>query len=678
MGCGVSTEIRRKFYNEYENQHCGLSGPFVHPSVENFKIVENKFLNKSLIEAISTKLKENPDASCMGYRKQINDNECEPFYSFLTNKQILSMSENFSKNLARNNLSIHKQFEDEGVYEFLGIFAKNCIEWIVTDIACQMNSVTTVTFYSTLGDQAFEHICKQTETSTICISPENIDILIKFKNQFGLETLENVILYDLTLQIFEKQKLQNLKSAGFNLYLFSDLIKQSDEACNLKISEPDTVLTICYTSGTTALPKGVQLTQRNFYAQLTTSVSASGFVPLKDDIHICYLPLAHVMERVLILFCLLYSIKAGMISGEVRKTLREDLQILKPTFLIAVPRILNTLRQAIFGEFEKVPAGCKKNLLNKALRIKKEQLLHSGIITHSLYDSLVFKKVREKFGGKIRLIITGSAPLPKDLADDIKILFSVPIVEAYGMTECCGAAVVTSMLDTSNTSAGGCFIASKIKLEDVPEMKYTSETKLNGQNSPSGEICIGGPIVFKGYFRNQEETRKMIDSDGWLHSGDVGRILPNDRGLKIFDRIKEIFKLSQGEYIAPSKLESVYSKSKYVMQICIYGDSQKNFVVGIIVPNKPALYEFLKNKIMDVNGVENFYNDKAVKEEVRADLERLAKENNFNSLEKVSNFILTGKEFTIDNGCLTPTMKLVRRKIETTFQEEISRMYEQS
>jgi long-chain acyl-CoA synthetase len=357
--------------------------------------------------------------------------------------------------------------------------------------------------------------------------------------------------------------------------------------------------------------------------------------------------------------------------------LREDISILRPTFLVAVPRVLDTFRKLIFDKISKLPAGYKKNLVENAIKAKKENLQSSGKISHWWYDFIVFKKIRQEFGGRLEVFITGSAPMSKDLADDIKILFSVPILEAYGMTECAGAAVVTRSRDLTNTNAGGCLSTTKIKLIDVPEMRYGSHTTLDGNPSPTGEICIGGPCNFKGYYKNPEETAKAIDSDGWIHTGDVGRILPDCQGLKIIDRVKEIFKLSQGEYIAPSKLESIYSKSKYVMQICVYGNSTKNNIVALIVPNAPNLKEFVQSqgKWKEDSKVEEFYYDLDVKSEVKKDLDNLANINSFNALEKIPQFTILTREFTIDNGCLTPTLKLVRRKVADEFKDELDALY---
>jgi len=198
----------------------------------------------------------------------------------------------------------------------------------------------------------------------------------------------------------------------------------------------------------------------------------------------------------------------------------------------------------------------------------------------------------------------------------------------------------------------------KIKLADVPEMRYDSKTMLNGLPSPTGEISIFGPLVFKGYFRNPKATQETIDSEGWLHTGDIGRILPNCKGLKIIDRKKEIFKLSQGEYIAPIKLEGEYSKSRYVANICVYGNSFKNFLVAVIVPDKESVLHFLRRKgktsaptLKELNcNIEDYFSDMDLTQEIRDDFELLAKQGNLNSLETIKGFIVTPREFTIQNG----------------------------
>ncbi len=382
---------------------------------------------------------------------------------------------------------------------------------------------------------------------------------------------------------------------------------------------------------------------------------------------------------------LIYGVKTGFISGDLRTSLGEDMMLLAPTIVLAVPRVLQLFRTKILDGIEKLPEGCKRNTALKALRVKRENYESSNSnLSHFLYDRLVFSKIREKFGGRIKCFVTASAPVTKELATDIKIIFGCPIVEGYGLTECNGGCTVTNFGDFNNESVGGPIFPVKIKLADVPEMRYDSKTTLNGLHSPTGEICIFGPTIFKGYFRNPKATQETIDSEGWFHTGDIGRILPDCQGLKIIDRKKEIFKLAQGEYIAPSKLEGEYSKSRYVANLCIYGNSFKNFLVAVIVPDKETVFEFLKRKgktnassLKELNcKIEDYFSDMDLTQEIRDDFDLLAKQSNFNSLERIKGFIVSPREFTIQNGCLTATLKLARNVIVKEFQREIDECYE--
>ena len=253
-------------------------------------------------------------------------------------------------------------------------------------------------------------------------------------------------------------------------------------------------------------------------------------------------------------------------------------------------------------------------------------------------------------------------------------MIGVPIVEGWGMTELTGPAFASNYKDLTNITSGGVIRTSLMKLVDIPELGYTKDTIKDGKPCPSGEICIKGPATCIGYYKNPEETNKAFDEEGYLHTGDVGMMFPHyGNGIKIVDRVKEIFKLSQGEYIIPNKLESVYNKSKYVNQILIYGNSMKNNIIGIITLDKKVSSEFLGlGKEADIN---EMIKSDILKEGIRKDLERLADEAQFNSLEKVKYFILSPEEFTIENQMMTPNLKMVRKKIEEHFKKEINELY---
>merc|ERR1712032_489603 len=269
-----------------------------------------------------------------------------------------------------------------------------------------------------------------------------------------------------------------------------------------------------------------------------------------------------------------------------------------------------------------------------------------------------------------------------ELSTDIKIIFSCPLVEGYGLTETCAATSITNFNDKGNFHVGGPEKGIKIKLAEVPEMNYHSKTTLNGEPSPTGEICLWSTTLFKGYFKNPKATSEALDSDGWFHTGDIGRLLPDSKAFKIIDRKKEIFKLAQGEYIAPSKLESVYGKSQWVQNICVYGNSFKTFIIAVVVPNRETVLKFLNRKgivenkdLKMVENIEQYFNNPDMIAEIKAEFDAMAKEAGFNSLEKIGKFFLCKKEFSIQNGCFTATLKLARNVIFKEFEVEINRIY---
>ena len=673
-------------YNKYEdiNHKRGenYAGPFIFPKVKDFqKETVEHFQNKSLIENNIEKMNKFKDRPCLGRRLKIGENEKgEPIYdnkyTYYSYGEVNVMCKKFAKNLHEKKEELIFQDSYQGIdFNLVGIFAKNCTEWIVADMGCQMDSVTTATLYATLGREAFKYICDQTQIKTIMVSPDLVDMLCEFKELFKLDQLKIAILFDLTTNCDSKKELEKLKNAGFVAYSFvEDFLKENENVkdSDLEISKPDTIMTICYTSGTTGNPKGVMLSQRNLISVLETVIRDSS-VPLDEyGAHISFLPLAHIFERMVISGFMGVAAKIGFISGSVRTTLLDDMTLFGPTLLFTVPRVLQTIRKKIFDGFDAL-GGWKKKLAYKAYRTKLENYRKYGIITHAIYDQIVFKKIRTMFGNRLKTVLCASAPMPKELADSFKVFLSVPIIEGLGMTELSGSAFCTNYHDLTNFTAGGVTGGARMIIKSVPDLGYTIDDVIDGVNCPAGEICLQGPLIFKGYYKNDEENARAFDKDGYFHTGDVGRIFPNyGNGLKIVDRVKEIFKLSQGEYIIPAKLESVYSKSDFIQQIMIYGNSSMNNIIAIICPDKKHCAEALNISIEElVKDEEN----RKLQDLIINDLAKLSDEAHFNGLEKVKYVLLTFEGFTVENSCMTPTMKIVRKKVELKFKPRIDEIY---
>lgn len=338
-----------------------------------------------------------------------------------------------------------------------------------------------------------------------------------------------------------------------------------------------------YTSGTTGDPKGVKLTHKMV---ITTTYACQnrflqGSEPFSsDDCYISYLPMAHSFEQCIFGISCMFGVRVGFFSGNVLK-LTEDMQILKPSFFPTVPRLFNR----IYGKIQdgiKGATGLKGWLVNKAIDSKLYYLKNGNYLTHTFYDKIVFGKIKALLGGNVRCMVTGSAPIAGDVLDFLKICFSCKIHEGYGLTETCGGSVITLGTDPTTGIVGGPVQNVKLRLRDLPEMGY-----MTTDSPPRGEICFWGPGIMKGYFLNPEKTAEAFTEDGWFMSGDVGVIYDNG-AVKIIDRAKNIFKLSQGEYIAPEKLENVYVKSRWVAQNWMYGDSLRDFVIGFLVIDPDA------------------------------------------------------------------------------------------
>ena len=675
-------------YNRLEIENItkreGYSGPYIYPKLKNFqKESVEYFQNKSLISYNIEQMKKYKDRPCLGRRLKVGVNEkgepiYEKKYTYFSSIEVYHMCLNFSKNLHEKRKElIHRDSYNNIDFDLIGIFAKNCTEWVVADLGCQMDTITTATLYATLGPNAFKFICEQTQIKTVLVSPDLVKMLCEFKKKFTLNNLTNAILFDLTTNCDSEKVLQELEKAGFKAYSFTkDFLKENNniKETDLKISQPDTIMTVCYTSGTTGNPKGVMLSQRNLIAVLETVIDG-GSIPVDEyAAHISFLPLAHIFERMVISGFMGIGAKVGFISGSVRTTLMEDIKYFGPTLLFTVPKVLLTIRNKVIEGFDKL-SGWKKKLAYTAYHTKLDNYKKYGIVTHAIYDMLVFKKIREMFGNRIKVVLCASAPLRKELADDFKVFLSVPVVEGLGMTELSGSPFCTNYNDYTNFTAGGVNWGARMLLKSVPDLGYTVNDVIEGINCPAGEMCLKGPVVFHGYYKNDEENKKCFDEEGYFHTGDVGRLYPNyGNGLKIVDRVKEIFKLSQGEYIIPAKLESVYTKSIYVQQLMIYGNPTKNNIIAIVIPDKKKCAEALNISIDDlVKDTEN----KKLHELIINDFNKLAVDAEFNGLEKVKYILVDFDEFTNNNNCLTPTMKIIRKNVEIKFKERIDKLYEE-
>uniref|UniRef100_A0A8B9QFR6 Long-chain-fatty-acid--CoA ligase n=1 Tax=Apteryx owenii TaxID=8824 RepID=A0A8B9QFR6_APTOW len=590
---------------------------------------------KTMYEVFQRGLHVSGNGSCLGYRKPNQP------YQWLTYKQVLDRAEYLGSGLLQKGC---KQSSNQ----FIGIFAQNRPEWIISEYACYTYSLVAVPLYDTLGPDAIVHIVNKADMSTvICDKPEKAQALLDNCEQGKTPCLKTVILMDL----FDKELKDRGAKVGVEILALQEPPK------------PEDLCIVCFTSGTTGNPKGAMLTHENVVANAAAFLKCTEntFECTSSDISMSYLPLAHMFERV-VQVSRLCGGKVGFFQGDI-KLLTDDMKTLKPTLFPVVPRLLNRI-------YDKIQSGAKspvkKFLLNFAATVKMAEVKQGIIRNDSIWDQLIFKKVQETMGGQVRIMVTGAAPISPSVLTFLRAALGCQIFEAYGQTECSAGCTFSMPGDWTTGHVGAPIACNIIKLEDVEEMNYFSSNN-------EGEVCVKGPNVFKGYLKDPEKTAEAIDKDGWLHTGDIGKWMPNGT-LKIIDRKKNIFKLAQGEYIAPEKIENIYIRSAPVAQVFVHGESLRSSLVGIVVPDPETLPEFAA-KLGIKGSYEDICKNPAVKKAILEDIVKLGKEAGLKSFEQVKDLYIHTEMFSVENGLLTPTLKAKRAELAKFFQSQIEALY---
>jgi long-chain acyl-CoA synthetase len=537
--------------------------------------------------------------------------------------------------------------------EKVAILSENRPEWPISDLACLALGLVDVPIFPTLTPKQVEYILINGDVSVAIVSNMyQLNKILRIRD--NVKTLRHAII-------------MNAKEGSTDNFVLDfaevyDAGKKSQEknggqfAKWLERPKPTDVATIIYTSGTTGEPKGVVLTHGNFAANIKGALE---HIDINDeDTLLSFLPISHSFERMAGYYTAL-SAGASVSYAESIETVAQNLMEVRPTIVTTVPRLFERIHTLIIKNVESGSAA-KKKIFYWALGVGRDYVASKkrgivGPILRSQYaiaDKLVLTKLKERTGGRIKFFVSGGAALSRELGEFFESV-GIMIVEGYGMTE-------SSPVISANRS-------DDYKFGSVGKPLNNVQVKID----EDGEILTRGPHVMLGYYKNKEATAEAIDKDGWLHTGDIGHF-DTDGFIVITDRKKHLFVNSGGKNIAPQPIENLLQQSKFVDQIVLIGD-KKRFNTALIVPDFDNLKEFAKEHHLQYRSEEDLLANERVNDAVRKEINELQRD--LAKYEQVRRFKLLPVPFTIENGDLTPTLKVKRKVVEQKYADLIESMY---
>ncbi|MCW2797128.1 AMP-dependent synthetase/ligase [Nocardioides sp.] len=534
----------------------------------------------------------------------------------------------------------------------VGIVAGTRYEWIIADLAVMCAAGATTTVYPSTNGEDTAYILSDSESRVVFV--EDDEQLAKLtEHKAELPHIAKVVTFDGKADGDWVITLDALAELG-DAYLAEhpDIIEQT-----AKSIAPDALATLIYTSGTTGRPKGVRLRHKSWvYEGAAIEVQ---HILGEDDLQFLWLPMAHSFGKVLLSAQLACGF-ATAIDGRVDKIV-ENLGVVKPTFMGAAPRIFEKAHGRIVT-MQQAEGGLKEKLFNQAFEVglKVDKLVREGKsvpltlkLQHALFDRLVFSKVRDRFGGRVRFFISGAAALNQEIAEWFHAA-GIVILEGYGLTECSAGGFVNHPDDYKFGTVGPALPGSEVKLGE------------------GDEILIRGPHIMDGYHNMPEETAKTLTEDGWLRTGDKGS-LDADGFLTITGRIKDLFKTSGGKYIAPSAIEAKFKAvCPYASQFMVFGN-EKNYVVALITLDVDAMDGWASENGMAGSSYADIVNSDKVKTMVAGYVDDL--NSKLNRWETIKKWVLLDHDLTIESGELTPSMKVKRNVVEDNHKEQLAALY---
>ncbi|KAF1813307.1 long-chain-fatty-acid-CoA ligase-like protein [Eremomyces bilateralis CBS 781.70] len=555
----------------------------------------------------------------------------------------------------------------------LEFFAATSSHWLMTAHGALSQSMPIVTAYDTLGPEGVRHSLLQTSAKAIYCDPALLPQLhMPLKDATSLTH----VIYDTAVEV-KREDIDNLKAAfpHITVHSWEELRKLGeDNPIDPIPPKPEDLCCVMYTSGSTGPPKGVLVKHSSVVAAIAGVDVIVGPYLGPGDVLLTYLPLAHILEFVFENAVLFWG---GTMAYGNQRTLSDvnmrncagDIREARPTILVGVPAVWESVKKGIIG---KVNAGSAitKNLFWGAMAAKSF-LTSKGLPGTAVLDAVVFSKVREATGGRLRIALNGGGPVARDTQRFISMAVT-PMILGYGLTETTGMGALMDPFSWTTEALGEIPASVEIKLIDFPDAGYSTAS-----TPPQGEILIRGAPVSSGYLDLEEENRTEFTADGWFRTGDIGEF--SDRGeLKIIDRKKNLVKTLNGEYIALEKLESIYRASPVVFNICVYAAADKHKPIAIIVPVEKALKELAGSLGIAGEHLEDLVHDKKLISAVLKELLDVGRKGGLRGIELIEGVVLADEEWTPQNGLITSALKLQRKPIVTKYEKDIKQAYSSS
>ncbi|KAH7382591.1 hypothetical protein DE146DRAFT_232735 [Phaeosphaeria sp. MPI-PUGE-AT-0046c] len=558
-------------------------------------------------------------------------------------------------------------------HDKLHLYAATSMQWLATAHGALSQSLAIVTAYDTLGEEGLKHSMHQTKAKIMFTDPE---LLPKLVNPFKEAKDIEVVVY-CTKNDPNPQDIEKLTTAHPHLKVmsFEEFAKLGEENPADPIPpSPEDLACVMYTSGSTGTPKGVLIKHRNIVAAIAGVDVIVGKYLGPGDVLLAYLPAAHILEFVFENATLYWGGTLGYgtirtLSDTSVRNCAGDIRELKPTVLVGVPQVWETVKKGIMTKVQS--GGALKSNMFWGAFAAKNFLLSSGLPGSGVLDSIVFNKVKEATGGKLRICLSGGGPISKETQRFISVAIT-PMISGYGLTETCAMGAVMDPQAWTDQALGEMPASVEMKLVDFADAGYFAKS-----NPPQGEIWIRGGGVVSGYLDLEEETKESFTDDGWFKTGDIGEFDSNGL-IRIIDRKKNLVKTLAGEYIALEKLESVYRSAPIVANICVYAAEDRQKPVAIIVPAEPALKKIAAEQGVKGDHLEELCHDKKMINAVLKQLQSAGQKSGLAGFEIIEGVVLADEEWTPQNGLTTAAQKLNRKDILKRYQKEVDQAYGKS